>query len=312
MTRSTPSLDRRRTDSTALTRRLENADPAASTAADLAVLDQRARADLAATLATPRRDAAEPSGAGSSHTRRRPTRTHRLLAVAAAACAVALAGAGTALAPYVVGDSSTRLSAADIAPYEVSQADASAVAQMPSMSSAIGTSGPGSWPRLAAESDLVAIGRLNRLQEGRTNTVHGETAWTTTVAVLDDVRAVQGALPRDFDGRLYVELPVLTGLTDLQMWQESALPVGTPVLVYLRPAWDGTDEPGELPYTNRLPDPAQGRPVGQALYEAYYSSSFIVQAADGVIAWPAMRYSEPGTLADVVPNGSHGWPDWNR
>lgn len=95
---------------------------------------------------------------------------------------------------------------------------------------------------------------------------------------------------------IYVELPN-PGVKTPEEYNE-AVPAGTPILVYLDSAWDGSE-----PADEELKDPAQGRPEGEPLFRLHNPQSFIVEA-NGMLLWPLLGADTEGTLADARPDGN--------
>lgn len=272
---------------TDLDRLLREADPAAATVRELAVLDDRARADLARALAAGR-DADPP---GRRPRRARPTTT-RLLAAAAVA-AVLVAGGG-----LLRSTTAPDAPAGTAAPSP--SADPQALLEALGGSSSADYDAAATPAELAAGTDLVALGRFERFQPGRALALADgrELATTSTVLVLRDVRVVQGQLPAGSDGLLHVETR-LGGEDALQPDAAAALPRGTEVLVYAQEA--GGAAPGREGDVH-LVDPGAGRPAGQPLYVVRGPQGLAVQAGDQVV-WPALGEAREGTLAEALPDG---------
>lgn len=271
------------------------ANPAAPTAQELTVLDQRARDDLATVLAT----SVDPVISRPADRRHLPHRRPTARLVALAASVAVIAATGVVVVRSIDADQQPAITAAGSGP----DADALLRAFASSDGAAKVVSSPG---ELAAESDLVAIGRFVRFQSGRTaETTNGSDGFqsTSTVMVLRDVHVVQGQLPSSTDGLLYVETS-LGGEDGIPTDAAAALPAESEVLVYTRTAWDGAKSRS---YDSYLVNPDAGRPLGQPLYTVVGVQGLAIQAAGDVVVWPQLDRALPGTLKEASPSGSLIW-----
>ena len=152
---------------------------------------------------------------------------------------------------------------------------------------------------LAASSDLIVDGTVDRVQEGRLWGDERESALRTVVLVVQVDTVYKGTVPHGADGRVYVELTAIQD-TPAQAYDRVA-PRDARVLVYL--VHDPKAAPGNPPFV----DADAGRPSGHPLWEAA-PQGLVVATADGSVVYANGFPSARGTdLSDFLPDKEH-WP----
>jgi hypothetical protein len=166
---------------------------------------------------------------------------------------------------------------------------------------------------LAALSQVVVQGTVERVREGRTGT-----GIDTIVLIVDADSVVKGELPPDSDGNVYLELPganrpdpelfganraapELPGTNNPDLaYYTKGLPKGARVVAYMVPAWDGTPREGT---DATIENPNAGRPDGQALYLPAGPQGLALQVGEQDVVWPLIGARAPGKIADTLPGG---------
>jgi hypothetical protein len=149
---------------------------------------------------------------------------------------------------------------------------------------------------LAGSSKLVVEGQVERFDEGRELVVTGtdEPTGTTIVMVIGSPKVLIG--DQATTTLIYIELP--NPGTRAAEFYSDVIPVGTPVMVYINTAWDGSE-----PADESLKDASAGRPIGEELYSLTNPQSLVFQAGDSLV-WPLLGISMKGSLTDAAPDGS--------
>lgn len=144
-------------------------------------------------------------------------------------------------------------------------------------------------------ADVVVTGQVAEFTTGRELVVTGtnQPSGNSVTLVVNAPQVISG---ESSGSAIYVELPNPGGKVPGDY--NELIPRGTSVLLYLDPAWDGTN-----PADESLTDAAAGRPDGAALYRPVNPQSFIIQAG-GVVVWPLLGEETPGSLSETAPTGS--------
>ena len=154
---------------------------------------------------------------------------------------------------------------------------------------------------LAEQSRLVVTGTIDRVQEGRVQTIPTNDQApeiSTIVLVLGHAKPVLGSLEQDSDGFVYLELPNPGG-REAKEYQDG-LRAGAEVVAYLVPASDGA--PAEN-IDSAIADSKAGRPPGQALYLPAGPQALILKYQDEALVWPLIGQQLDGRLEDTLPGG---------
>jgi hypothetical protein len=151
---------------------------------------------------------------------------------------------------------------------------------------------------LAQVSEFVIEGRIAGFSEGRDVVVTGtdDHLSGTTILTIDDVTVVKGDPAVAESALVSVELLPMGWKPVDEL--ATLIPAGTPVLVYLVTAWDGSD-----PIDEALADPSAGRPSGEPLFAFSTPQSLVLQAGD-LLVWPMLGATKEGVLADARPDGT--------
>ncbi len=155
---------------------------------------------------------------------------------------------------------------------------------------------------LAKQSRLVVVGTIERVQEGRVETIPQNKSIpgvSTIVLVLRSVTAVAGEVDEGTDGFVYVELPNPGGRgTDAY---RNGLRAGSSVVAYLVPASDGAPAEG---VDVGIADPKAGRPDGQALYAPSGPQAIVLKYENNPLVWVLIGEEREGQLEDTLPDGN--------
>jgi len=159
--------------------------------------------------------------------------------------------------------------------------------------------------QLAEWSDLVVLGRIHSVTDGR---IHGDgVSRSTTVVVAVDVREVKkGALPPRSENRVYVEME--SSYQRPASAYDKVAPRDVDALLFLTPA-PATGVPGG----QRIENPDAGRPNGQPLWQVTTPQGFLVgSATQGVFQVREFENYPSASLEEFFPEADRFPPDPSR
>ena len=152
---------------------------------------------------------------------------------------------------------------------------------------------------LADQSSVVLSGVISAVQDGRPDGFDADQSGVprSIVVVVALPHVTSGTLPAGSDGNVYVELP--SPYSTAPKGYSKAFPVGTPVVLYLDPAANGSG-------TSRVLNWNAGRPAGQPLFRPVNPQGFLISLpGTHRFAWALDPHpSVKAALADVLPGGS--------
>lgn len=155
---------------------------------------------------------------------------------------------------------------------------------------------------LAAWSEVVVDGTIERFQDGRIWGETRESAAYTVVMVVKVTNVYKGSLPRGSNGRVYVEF--LSGGRVRADAYDKAAPRDANVLLYLIPDWKET--PGNPPLLN----PTAGRPKGQPLWDLTTPQGFFLATPSGAVLQARDFASYPdASIGQFLPDNEQ-WPTY--
>lgn len=133
---------------------------------------------------------------------------------------------------------------------------------------------------LATRSDVVVLGRIVDVREGRAFGESLEDVWLLETSVMEITvdQVIAGSMPANSEGRLYIELLRPGGLTNSRLAE--AAPREPPVLLYASEIDDPPKGDGFIP--EPVLNSGAGRPTGQPLMVATTPQGMLVDTGTSI------------------------------